>query len=56
MKEFLIEYEKLCQKYQMGIGSCGCCSSPFLEKEGEKTIKERICPYCKGRFLIFTWF
>ena len=28
--EFLKEYEKLCQKYKMGISACGCCDSPFL--------------------------
>lgn len=29
-KEFLEEYEKLCQKYDMCLGGCGCCGSPFL--------------------------
>lgn len=28
--EFLKEYEKLCQKYGMGIEGCGCCGSPFI--------------------------
>lgn len=29
-EEFLLEYEKLCQKYKMGLKGCGCCGSPFL--------------------------
>ena len=29
-KEFLKEYEKLCQKYEMGLQGCGCCGSPYL--------------------------
>ena len=28
--EFLREYEKLCQKYGMGLIGCGCCGSPYL--------------------------
>lgn len=31
--EFLKEYEKLCQKYDMGISSCGCCGSPYIRTE-----------------------
>ena len=27
VKKFLEEYEKLCQKYEMGIVGCGCCGS-----------------------------
>lgn len=27
---FLKEYEKLCNKYKMGIDGCGCCGSAFL--------------------------
>ena len=30
-KEFLKEYELLCQKYNMGFNGCGCCGSPYLE-------------------------
>lgn len=30
IKEFLVEYDKLCQKYHMGLCGCGCCGSPFL--------------------------
>lgn len=37
-KEFLKEYEKLCQKYGMGIRGCGCCGSPYLVLYGEKDI------------------
>lgn len=35
--QFLKEYEKLCQKYDMGLCGCGCCDSPFL------TIKDESC-------------
>lgn len=35
-KEFLKEYEKLCQKYGMGLRGCGCCGSPYLEVYNEK--------------------
>ena len=34
-KEFLKEYEKLCQKYNMGLQGCGCCGSPFLNEIDE---------------------
>jgi len=30
IKEFLVEYDKLCQKYHMGLDGCGCCGSPYL--------------------------
>ena len=29
-KQFLKEYELLCQKYKMGLKGCGCCHSPWL--------------------------
>ena len=29
-KEFLKEYELLCQKYKIGLNGCGCCGSPWL--------------------------
>ena len=29
-EQFLREYEKLCQKYRMGLEGCGCCESPYL--------------------------
>lgn len=32
-KEFLEEYEKLCQKYKRGLAGCGCCGSPQLVDE-----------------------
>ena len=35
-KEFLKEYEKLCQKYGMGLQGCGCCGSPYLVVYNEK--------------------
>jgi hypothetical protein len=41
-KEFLKEYEKLCQKYGMGLRGCGCCNSPWLELSEEKNTYE-IC-------------
>lgn len=28
--KFLKEYEKLCQKYNGGLSSCGCCGSPYI--------------------------
>lgn len=31
-KEFLKEYELLCQKYKMGLCGCGCCGSPYLNE------------------------
>ena len=35
VKNFLKEYEKLCQKYEMGLVGCGCCGSPALvDKKG----------------------
>ena len=30
VKQFLKEYELLCQKYKMGLEGCGCCGSPYL--------------------------
>ena len=29
--KFLKEYQKLCQKYKMGLWGCGCCDSPSLD-------------------------
>ena len=34
-KEFLKEYEVLCQKYKMGLQGCGCCTSPWLNDIGD---------------------
>lgn len=28
---FLKEYERICQKYNISISGCGCCGSPFLK-------------------------
>lgn len=28
--EFLKEYEEVCKNYNISIGACGCCSSPYL--------------------------
>jgi len=30
LEEFLNELSKLSEKYNIGIGGCGCCGSPFL--------------------------
>ncbi len=30
MREFFKEYEVLCYKHKMYIGSCGCCGSPWI--------------------------
>lgn len=44
--EFLKEYNKLCQKYGMGLEGCGCCGSPSLEVwENGKQIA---CVTCLG--------
>lgn len=29
--EFLVELDALYSKFDMSIGSCGCCNSPWLE-------------------------
>ena len=29
-KRFLDEYLRLCEKYQLCVGSCTCCDSPFI--------------------------
>ena len=28
--DFLEEYRKLCEKYNLSIGACGCCNSPWV--------------------------
>lgn len=28
--EFLLEYLKLCLKYNLQLSACGCCNSPYL--------------------------
>lgn len=30
LNEFLKELTELSRKYNIGIGGCGCCGSPFL--------------------------
>lgn len=40
-KEFLKEYELLCQKYKMGFQGCGCCQSPWLNKIGDVNYNEK---------------
>lgn len=42
-KEFLKEYEKLCQKYGMGLRGCGCCGSSYLtvyDEEEDRIVYE----------------
>lgn len=41
-KNFLKEYELLCQKYKMGLQGCGCCQSPWLNEIGEVNYNEKI--------------
>ena len=42
-KNFLKEYEKLCQKYGMGFTGCGCCGSPNLDIWRENKWIDQIC-------------
>ena len=35
IEKFLKEYEKICQKYEMGLSGCGCCGSPYLDARSE---------------------
>ncbi len=37
-EQFLVEYEALCRKYDLQVGACGCCESPWLQK-GENLAK-----------------
>ncbi len=30
VEAFLKEYDKLCEKYGVSIGACGCCDSPWV--------------------------
>ncbi|RLG42596.1 MAG: hypothetical protein DRO05_00535 [Thermoproteota archaeon] len=40
MKKFFNEYKKICQKYGVYVGACGCCDSPWLvESDNEEEIK-----------------
>lgn len=38
LDEFLVELTTLCSKYNMTIGGCGCCDSPWLIQELDKQI------------------
>jgi hypothetical protein len=31
---FLEEYELLCRKFDIIVGSCGCCNSPWIDPPG----------------------
>jgi hypothetical protein len=33
IKNFLIDYAKICSKYEIVINGCGCCGSPWLSFE-----------------------
>lgn len=44
-KAFLEEYEQLCRKHGILVGSCGCCESPWLvvlSKDWEDELKDHI--------------
>ena len=41
VKKFLEEYEKICQKYRMGLVGCGCCGSPALVDKATITGKKQ---------------
>ena len=48
-EEFLKEYEKLCQKYKMGLKGCGCCGSPYLKSINEINYNEEFdCVFIGG--------
>ena len=34
---FLREYEKLCRKYGVYVGACGCCDSPWIVLAKDET-------------------
>lgn len=43
--EFLEEHARLCRKYGMFIGACGCCDSLWIVEEGmpfQDTVEEHI--------------
>lgn len=48
---FLRQYAALCVKYQIVIGGCGCCDSPFLSRlvDGVEDLDEKL------RHLRKTW-
>ena len=51
LKEFLKEYEALCNKYNLLVSACGCCDSPYLvclEYENKDTIKEKVTESIKN--------
>lgn len=48
VKEFLNEYEKLCNKYNLSIGACDCCDSPYLDDDFY-TINIRNINYDEGK-------
>ena len=42
-EEFLKEYKVLCEKYEIFISACGCCSSPWIEDaDTPEELKEHI--------------
>lgn len=36
IEEFLKELTELSTKYQLYIGGCGCCDSPYIEEASEE--------------------
>ena len=44
LNNFLIELTELTKKYDICIGGCGCCSSPYLKRvDNGETIGEFLC-------------
>ena len=39
---YLVEYEKLCNKYGWNIWGCGCCESPLLSNYWDKENNFRV--------------
>jgi hypothetical protein len=37
--EFIEEFKKLCVKYGLLIGGCGCCDSPYVYKPTEVIVE-----------------
>lgn len=39
IKEFLVKYLELCLKYNVEVGGCGCCGSPYLKYNNDTFVK-----------------
>ena len=43
VEAFIREYEALCRKYNMYVGACGCCNSPWIVRAwDQKEIEDHI--------------